>query len=153
MTEVVNQVDYGAKSSGKSPASVGTEVRDGQFLETESQSRAALLLPTTSITRLGSNTVFNYSSESNTIDLQQGTILFCKPKGASGLNIMTAGISASISGTTGFVSVKGEGSKTTYIFGIIEGHATAHADEHPFLVGSGEILEFKGGAKPFHFCL
>ena len=151
VTEAVNQVEHGSKASGKETATVGTEVRDGEFLETEARSRAALLLPTTSITRLGSNTIFNYSAESNTIDLQQGTILFCKPKNASTLNIMTAGISAGITGTTGFVSVKGEGSKKTYVLGIIEGHAVGHADEHPFPLGAGDILEFKAGEKPFIF--
>ena len=151
VTEAVNEVERGSKTSGKLTATVGTEVRDGEFLETEARSRAALLLPTASITRLGSNTIFNYSAESNTIDLQQGTILFCKPKDAAKLNIMTAGISAGITGTTGFASIKGEGSKKTYILGIIEGHSVAHADEHPFPLGSGDILEFKPGAKPFIF--
>jgi len=151
VTEAVNQVDHGSKASGKMNATVGTEIRDGEYLETEAKARAALLLPTTSITRLGSNTIFNYSAESNTIDLQEGTILFCKPKNASSLNITTAGISAGITGTTGFLSIRGEGSKKSYTFGIIEGHAIAHADDHPFLVGTGEILEFKAGAKPFKF--
>jgi len=151
VTEAVNNVEHGSKTTDKETATVGTEVRDGEFLETEARSRAALLLPTTSITRLGSNTVFNYSAESNTIDLEKGTILFCKPPDAARLNIMTAGISAGITGTTGFVSVKGDGSKKTYILGIIEGHTTAHAGDHPFPLGSGDILEFKPGEKPFIF--
>jgi hypothetical protein len=152
VTEAVNRVEYGSKDSGKLNASVGTEIQNGEYLETEAQSRAALLLPSTSVTRLGSNTVFNYSVESNTIDLQEGTILFCKPKDASKLNIMTAAISAGITGTTGFLSIEtGKGNHKTYILGIIEGHAVAHADDHPFPLGSGDILEFRPGEKPFVF--
>jgi hypothetical protein len=37
------------------------------------------------------------------------------------------------------------------VLGLIEGHAIAHADEHPFLLGPGDILEFKPGQKPFMF--
>ena len=152
VTEVVNDVEHGSKKSGKAPASVGTAVHDGEFLETGSKSRAAMLLPTTSVTRLGSNTVFNYFVESNTIDLEEGTILFCKPKTAQKLNITTAGISAGITGTTGFVSIHEVKGKTTYTLGIIEGHAFASAkDSPPFPLGSGDILQFTPGSKPFSF--
>jgi len=108
-------------------------------------------LPTTTITRLGANTIFNYTADSNTVDLQEGDILFCKPPSAPKLNIMTAAVTAGITGTTGFVSVHGVGNKKTYILGLIEGHAVAHADNHPFPLGPGDILEFKPGQKPFLF--
>ena len=152
VTEVVNDVERGSQgSTDYSPASKGTPVHDGQDVKTGIQSRAELRLPTTSITRLGANTIFNYSVETNTIDLQAGTILFCKPKDAPHLNVKTAAVTAGIVGTTGFISIRGEGSKATYVLGIIEGHATATADGHPFLIGSGDILEFKSGIRPFVF--
>jgi hypothetical protein len=150
VTEKVNDVEAGTKSGGTAPAKVGTMVHDGGYLETGMKSRAALLLPTSSITRLGSNTRFNYSADSNTIDLQEGAILFCKPPDAAKLNIMTAGISAGITGTTGFVSVTG-GSRKTYTLGLIEGAAIVHADGQPFPIGSGEIVQFTPGQKPFQF--
>jgi FecR protein len=151
VTEVFNWVEHGISDSATTPAAVGTAVHDGEYLKTGSQSRAEMLLPTASITRLGANTIFNYSVESNTVDLQAGTILFCKPKDARQLTIKTAAVTAGITGTTGFISVKGTESKKTYILGLIEGHATAHADGHPFLLGAGDILEFKAGSKPFLF--
>ena len=152
VTEAVNIVNYGSQSTGDfSPAGKGTPIRAGDAVRTGPQSRAELLLPTTSITRLGSNTIFNYSVDSNEVDLQAGTILFCKPKGAQQLNIKTAAVTAGITGTTGFVSVQGEGKKRIYTSGLIEGHAIAHADDHPFALGPGDILQFRPGQKPFMF--
>jgi hypothetical protein len=153
VTESVNIVDRSAQQSDDySPAPKGTSIHDGEAVKTGAQSRAELKLPSASVTRMGSNTIFNYSVASNTIDLQAGTILFCKPKeGAPRLNIKTAAVTAGIVGTTGFASVRGQGSKRTYIVGIIEGHAIARADDHPFLLGPGDILEFRPGTRPFIF--
>ncbi len=152
VTVAVNIVEHGPNAStAREPAEKGTAIHDGEYLQTGSSSRAELLLPTSSITRLGANTIFNYSVSSNEVDLQAGTILFCKPREAHELMIKTAAVTAGITGTTGFVSVQGTGSKKTYIFGIIEGHAVAHADDHPFPVGPGDILEFRPGIKPFTF--
>jgi hypothetical protein len=151
VTEVFRDVEHGPQTSAiSSPASKGTLIPDGEYVQTGSGSRAELLLPSTDITRLGANTIYNYSVETNTVDLEQGTILFCKPKDArQTLSIKTAAVTAGITGTTGFMSIQGSGSKKTYIFGIIEGHAIAYADDHPFLVGAGDILEFRAGTRPF----
>ena len=153
VTEAVNHVERGSQgSSDYSPATKGTTVHDGQDVKTGVASRAEILLPSTSITRLGANTIFNYSAESNTVDLQAGTILFCKPKDSDKtLNIKTAAVTAGIVGTTGFASVQGQGSKATYILGLVEGHATAWANGHPFLVEAGDIIEFRAGGNPFKF--
>jgi hypothetical protein len=150
--EAVNSVDHGSRTSGdSSPAHPGTSIRDGEDVWTGVKSLAELELSSTSITRLGANTTFNYSVASNTVDLQAGTLLFCKPKKAQQLQIKTAAVTAGIVGTTGFVSVQGEGGRKTYIIGLIEGHAIAFADGHPFPLGPGDALEFKPGTKPFSF--
>ena len=152
VTEKVNIVDHGTTTSAKSPADVGTSIPDGEFLETGPKSRAELTLPSTSITRLGANTVFNYTAESNTVDLESGTILFCKPKQAEPLNIKTAAITAAIVGTTGFVNVHqdAKGHKI-FIFGIVEGHATANVNGQNITVGDGDCIWFSPGAKPKPF--
>ncbi|HEV3273032.1 MAG TPA: FecR domain-containing protein [Candidatus Methylacidiphilales bacterium] len=148
VTEAVNDVEHGSKESATTPVTTGTRVHDGEYIETGVKSRAELLLPTTSITRLGANTVFNYSVDSNTVDLQAGTILFCKPKDARRLNIKTEAVTAGIVGTTGFVSVHTDKAhQTTYIFGLVEGHATATAGGKNFPVGPGDVLEFRPGMK------
>jgi hypothetical protein len=152
VTEAVNIVEHGPQgTTDYSPARQGTPVHDGEQLKTGERSRAEMKLPNLTITRLGADTIYNYSAGSNTIDLQEGDILFCKPKDARQLNIKTAAVTAGITGTTGFVSVRGSGSKKTYIFGIIEGHAKATADGKNYSVGAGDILEFKPGSKPFTF--
>jgi mannose-6-phosphate isomerase-like protein (cupin superfamily) len=147
VTESVNVVEYGPKPSDLSPAPTGTLVHDGEYLKTGQLARAEMQLPAGNITRLGANTLFNYSVDSNTVDLQSGTILFCKKKNTSELSIKTAAVTAGITGTTGFVNVHGK----TYIFGIVEGKATAHAGGQSFPIGAGEILEFRPGAKPLVF--
>ena len=76
VTEAVNVVEHGAQdSSTTSPAPVGTLIHDGEYLETGKSSRAEMLLPSSSITRLGSNTIFNYSVDSNTINCPARNVL------------------------------------------------------------------------------
>jgi hypothetical protein len=155
VTEVVNDVDHGpTESTATTRAKVGTPVYDGEYLETGKLSRAELQLPTASTTRLGANTIFNYSVESNTVDLQEGTILFCKRKDAPRqLNIKTEAVMAGITGTTGFVHVHTDATthQTTTVFGLVEGHATATVGGARFPIGPGDILEFTPGSKPFVF--
>jgi len=153
VTETFNIVDHGPQgSTDYSPADKGTLIPDGEDVKTGPESHAELKLPSTSVTRLGANTIFNYSADSNTVDLQSGTILFCKPKESDQrLNIKTAAVTAAIVGTTGFASVTGEGNHKTYILGLIEGHAIAHANDHPFPLGPGDALEFAPGRQPFIF--
>jgi mannose-6-phosphate isomerase-like protein (cupin superfamily) len=153
VTEAVNHVYHGdSTEAATSPATTGTLVHDGEYLKTGPLSRAEMLLPSTSVTRLGANTIFNYSADSNTVDLQAGTILFCKPKDAPHLNIKTAAVTAGIVGTTGFVSIRtDQNNQKTYVFGLIEGEATVWADNHPFPIGAGDIVEFRPGSKPFVF--
>jgi len=150
VTEVVNEVLYGPDGSSETrPAHVDTQLPDGSYLKTGTQSRAELRLPSTSVTRIGANTIFNFSAESNTLDLQSGTILFCKPKESPRkLNVKTAAVTAGIVGTTGFVQVTGQGSAKTYRFGLVEGKAYAEANGKTFLVHGGEVLEFTPGSTP-----
>jgi FecR protein len=151
VTEKVNDVEKSPQGTTVyTPAEQGTLVHDGEQVKTGAKSRAELILPSTTIARMGSNTIYNFSAGSNTVDLQEGDILFCKPKNGQTLTIKTAAVTAGITGTTGFVSVQG-GRKKVYILGIIEGHATASADNHPFLLGPGDILEFTPSSRPFLF--
>lgn len=150
VTEAVNEVKYGPERSTEAhPAKTGTLLHDGEYVKTGKESRAELLLPSTSVTRLGANTIFNYSLATNEIDLQAGTILFCKPKDAKQqLNIKTAAVTAGIVGTTGFVQVTGQGSNKSYVFGLIEGKANAQADGKTFPIHGGQILKFTPGSAP-----
>lgn len=101
VTEAVNQVTHGSsQATDTSPAKAGTHLQDGEYLKTGVKSRAELQLANQSITRMGANTIFNYSVASNEIDLQAGTILFSKPKDGKEMTIKTASVTAAVVGST-----------------------------------------------------
>jgi hypothetical protein len=151
VTEAVNKVYHGSRDAVTTSATKGTKVYNGEYIKTDAESRAELQLPTTAVTRLGANTIFTYSANSNTVDLQEGTILFCKPKDAAQLNIRTAAVTAAVLGTTGFVGVQGEGKKKIFRIGVIEGHVKAQVNGQVFPLGAGDILQVGPGGRPIVF--
>jgi hypothetical protein len=145
VTAAVNQVTHGSsKEAQTAPAQVGTKLQDGEYLKTGVQSRAELQLANQCITRLGANTIFDYSTAANDIDLQAGTILFSKPKDEKQMNIKTTAVTAAILGTTGFVQVK----EKKFIFGLVEGNAMLTVNGVTIPVGPGQILTFTPGSVP-----
>lgn len=145
VTEAVNQVAHGAsQTADTSPAQVGTVLQNGEYLKTGVKSRAELELADQSITRLGANTIFNYSVANNEIDLQAGTVLFSKPKDGREMTIKTASVTAAVVGTTGFMQVHGH----DFLFGLVEGHATLTVGGTQFKITAGQVLRFKPGAPP-----
>lgn len=148
VTESVNQVTHGSLESSKSfPAPTGTHLPLGEYLKTGVKSRAELELANLSITRLGANTIFNYSPSNNEIDLQAGTVLFSKPKDGKQMNIKTASVTAAIVGTTGFVQKQGN----TITFGLVEGHVTITIGGKNYGLTAGEIVKFTPGQPPQFF--
>jgi hypothetical protein len=148
VTEAVNDVSHGSSESAiTAPAKSGTVIQDGEYLKTGTQSRAELTLANQSITRLGSNTILNYSVASNQLDLQAGTMLFSKPKDGKEMTIKTASVTAAIVGTTGFLSLKEK--EKIFIFGLVEGHAKVKltADGKNYDVGAGQLLRFTPDGK------
>ena len=145
VTEAVNDVTHGsAQSAQAEPAKAGTQLQDGEYLKTGAKSRAELQLANQSVTRLGANTIFNYTTSSNEVDLQAGTVLFSKPKGGKEMTIKTESVTAAIVGTSGFVHVE----KKVLVFGLIEGHATLTSGGRQYKIAPGEILQIVGGGKP-----
>jgi FecR protein len=145
VTEAVNQVSHGsAQTSDTTPAKSGTRIQDGEYLKTGVKSRAELELANQSITRLGANTIFNYSVANNEVDLQAGTVLFSKPKDGKEMIIKTASVTAAVVGTTGFMQVHGH----DFLFGLIEGHATLTVGGVPFDIVAGQILRLGTDGKP-----
>jgi hypothetical protein len=150
VTEAVNIVDHGSsQSTASSPAEKGTKIHDGEYVKTGAASRAELQFANKTVSRLGANTVFNYSASANQVDLQAGTILFSKPKDGQQLNIKTEAVTAAIVGTTGFLQVSHHDGKTTTLFGLIEGHAnvTPAGGSDPE-IGPGQIIIITPGAPP-----
>jgi hypothetical protein len=133
VTQSYNQVNHGSSLSAQSyPAKAGTLIHDGEYVKTGAASRAELQLSNQTVTRLGANTIFNYSLANNEIDLQAGTMLFSKPKDGRQLNIKTAAVTAAIVGTTGFGTPK--------MFGLVEGKAHIVVDGETYTIHAGQIL-------------
>ena len=133
VTQSYNQVNHGsAQSTQAYPAKVGTQIHDGEYVKTGASSRAELQLSNQTITRLGANTIFNYSLANNEVDLQAGTMLFSKPKDGKQLNIKTAAVTAAIVGTTGF--------GTPNMFGLVEGKAHIVVNGETYTIHAGQIL-------------
>jgi mannose-6-phosphate isomerase-like protein (cupin superfamily) len=145
VTEVHDEVTRGAaQGTGSVPAKVGTHVANGEYLKTGAKARAELQFPDLTITRMGANTIFNYSLTNNEVDLQSGTILFSKPKDGKELDIKTSSVTAAILGTTGFLSLHGH----DYTFGLIEGHARLIIGGKSVPVGGGQVLHIDAGGLP-----
>jgi hypothetical protein len=151
VTEAVNRVYHGTSQAVTTSASKGTKVYDGEYIKTADSSRAEIQLPTSSITRLGANTIFTYTASNNTVELQEGTVLFCKPKDAAQLNIRTAAVTAAVLGTTGFVGVQGTGKKKIFRLGVIEGHVRAQVNGRAIPLGAGDILQIGPNGQPVVF--
>jgi mannose-6-phosphate isomerase-like protein (cupin superfamily) len=148
VTEAVNDVTRGSSAvAGTEVARIGSKLEDGQYLKTGVKSRAELELANLAITRLGADTIFDYSPGANQIDLQSGTVLFSKPKDSAQMTIKTAAVTAAVMGTTGFVQVHGK----VFIFGLVEGHARVTVGGVTYSVGPGDILHFSPGAPPQMF--
>jgi len=150
VTEAVNQVTHGSSQTAESaPATAGTRLEDGEYLKTGVKSRAELELANLSITRLGANTIFNYSATANEIDLQSGTVLFSKPKDGAPMTIKTASVTAAVVGTSGFAQLHGK----AVLFGLIEGHATLTIGTDPIDLTAGQIMRMGDDGKPqiFYF--
>jgi hypothetical protein len=148
VTEAVNEVTHGSSQSTDTlPAKAGTQLQDGEYLKTGVKSRAELELANQSVTRLGANTIFNYSTADNQIDLQAGTMLFSKPKDGQPMTIKTAAVTAAVVGTTGFVQQQ----EHSFIFGLVEGHATLTVGGADYKITAGEILQLGPGGRPQTF--
>lgn len=148
VTAAVNHVTHGsAQSTATSPAKVGTQLQDGEYLKTGPASRAEMELANKTITRMGANTIFNYTASSNTIDLQAGTILFSKPKDGRQMNIKTAAVTAAIVGTTGIEQQTGK----TFLFGLVEGTSIITIGGVDYTVHGGQMLLFIAPGPPVIF--
>ena len=117
VTRLQNKVQFGdAAQRARRPAESGDVVKAQTYLLTETDSRAELKYPDGTIVRIGQNTVFTFESDTRTLNLEKGSLLFYIPKGQGGGTIRTASITAAITGTVGKV--------TDNIIAILEGEVT-----------------------------
>lgn len=122
VTQIQNDVRTITPPSAVRPSKLNETITANQGLRTGTKSRAELIFPDFSLTRLGANTIFSFEPGTREAELQQGTILFHVPKGSGGVKIRTAAINAAIAGTTGYFEYSPQANVIK--FGILEGRAT-----------------------------
>lgn len=119
VTEAVNSVSYQTSENGpQKPASAGTIIHPDNVVRTGIKSRAELQFNDNTVTRIGANSVFTFDAASQKLNLEQGSMLFSKPKEASTFQITTPAATCAISGTSGFLQFL----HGSLIFGLLEGH-------------------------------
>lgn len=101
VTQVINDVQIiSAADQNARTATVDEEFRMPDILHTGTASRAELVAPDETVTRVGANTIFSFDPATRTIDLKQGSLLFHSPHGKGGGTIRTGSATASVLGTT-----------------------------------------------------
>ncbi len=151
-TEVVNRVTvldattHQSRSAHERDLFVAPEV-----LRTGPDSRAELVAPDQTVTRVGANTIFSFARNSREMELQKGSLLFQSPAGQGGGQIRTQAASAAVLGTTLIVSATKEGAMKVL---LLEGHGkvtlpggatrTLHAGQLVLVQAGhiGPVLEF-----------
>ena len=146
VTEAVNTVSYQSDAtSAQKPAPPGTTIYPSNIVRTGVASRAELQFNDNTITRMGSNSVFSFDAKAQTMNLQQGTALFSKPKNADTFQISTPAATCSITGTTGFLSVEPVKGKMIMLFGLVEGHTSIDVGGKTYPLSTGQLLLSTGG--------
>jgi len=100
VTTVVNDVRLSEKSAEARSVATGQKMSGSSTLLTGRQSRAAMTFPDRTVTRIGANSVFRFSSGSRNMEIEKGSFLLQVPKNAGGATIRTATVTAAITGTT-----------------------------------------------------
>ena len=100
VNRIVNDVRLVDPAKGAHTAKVSDRVGGRTGVRTGVQSRAELLFPDQTLTRLGAETFFSFQDGTRDLRLDQGTLLLQVPKGLGGTRVRAASVTASITGTT-----------------------------------------------------
>lgn len=108
-TRVVNDVKTLPEQQQPQAAKVGDVIGGRTAVTTGAQSRAELRFQDNTLTRLGSNSVFNMEQGTRNVDLKQGVMLMQVPKQMGGAKIRTAAVTAAVTGTTIMIEYQPDG--------------------------------------------
>ena len=101
ITQVVKDVSViVAATKARRPARVNDAFSVPDIMKTGADSRAEMIAPDQTVTRVGANTIFSFEPEKREINLRKGSILFNSATGKGGGTIKTAAATASVLGTT-----------------------------------------------------
>jgi FecR protein len=135
VTQVVQDVKVVPSGAAARPVTVNETVRQGNAVQTGTQSRSELTFRDQTITRLGEKTIYNIGG-GRTIDMGSGQFLLYVPKNKGGAQVKMGPVTAAITGTTVYGYVYPSG---IVEFTVLEGSACLHVDS------IGQSLEVMGG--------
>src|SRR5215469_4795233 len=135
VTQVVQDVKVVPSGAAARPVVVNETVRQGNAVQTGTQSRSELTFKDQTITRLGEKTIYNVGG-GRTIELGSGQFLLYVPKKAGGAQVKMGPVTAAITGTTVLGHVYPSGITT---FTVLEGTACLHLDR------VGQSVQVMGG--------
>jgi len=139
-TEIVKDVKVIADASKTAtPAQTQELLKAPDRVRTGPESRAELIAPDHTITRIGANTVFSFSDSGRTLNLEKGSLLFHTPKGMGGGTIKSGGAAAAVLGTTLIVSATTDGGFKVI---LLEGSGTV-------TLPNGKSVKLKAGQLVF----
>ena len=137
VSEAVNSVSYQtSQNAPQKPATTGTVIHTNNVVRTGTQSRAELQFSDHTVTRLGANSVFTFDAQGQKLNLEEGSMLFSKPKETSAFQISTPAATCAISGTTGFMQAHNH----SFLFGLLEGHSSLTVNGVVYKVSGGNLL-------------
>ena len=99
VTQVVQDVKVVPAGAAARPVTVNETVRQGNAVQTGTQSRSELTFRDQTITRLGEKTIYNVGG-GRTIELGSGQFLLYVPKNSGGAKVKMGPVTAAITGTT-----------------------------------------------------
>ena len=134
VTQVVQDVKVVPSGAAARPVVVNETVRQGNAVQTGTQSRSELTFRDETITRLGEKTIYNIGG-GRTIELGSGQFLLYVPKNKGGAKVKMGPVTAAITGTTVLGNVYPSG---LVEFTVLEGSACLHLDQRgPKFAGHG----------------
>ncbi len=141
VTQVIQDVKVVPSGAAARPVTVNETVRQGNAVQTGTQSRSELTFKDQTITRLGEKTIFNVGKEGRTIDMGNGQFLLYVPKNKGGAKIKMGPVTAAITGTTVLGNVFPSG---IVEFTVLEGSACISLDSvgQTLLIMPGQMVVY-----------
>ena len=138
VTQVVQEVKVVPSGAAARPAAVNETVRQGNAVQTGTQSRTELTFKDETITRLGEKTIYNIGG-GRTIDMGSGQFLLYVPKNKGGAKVKMGPVTAAITGTTVLGNVFPSG---IVEFTVLEGSACISLDRvgQTLLIMPGQMV-------------
>ncbi len=138
ITQVVRDVSVLTPSAkAKKSARVSDVFTAPDIMKTGPDSRAEMVAPDQTVTRVGANTLFSFEPQSREINLQKGSVLFNSPTGKGGGTIKTAAATASVLGTTLIVVTTQNGGFKAL---LLEGHGVVKSNGKSRSLLAGQMV-------------